>query len=67
MDEVIAFIIGVFLVVMNVLGIYFSVSLLSGDRFVKNDWAVQRGYAEYIPNATNGTMRFEWIDLNKGE
>ena len=48
-------------------GVILCTSLLFGDRLVSEKWMVEQGYAEWVPNTTNGTSRFEWVDLNKGE
>ena len=35
----------------------------SGYVEVKETFAVEQGYAEFVPDTTNGTIRFEWKEL----
>jgi hypothetical protein len=54
-------------IALSVVGFTLVSMMIVGDyRLVNDQWSVKQGYAEYIPDTTNGTVRFEWI-INKGE
>ena len=43
-------------------GLLLIVLLLTGYFPVKRDVMVEKGYAEYVLNTTNGNSRFVWVD-----
>ena len=48
-------------------GICFISAMFCDFRLVNDAWLVEQGYALFVPDTTNGTIRFEWIDLAKVE
>jgi hypothetical protein len=54
----------ILLILFGLYGVIVSICLLTNYNLVGEQTAIGRGHAEFVADTTNGTIKFEWIELD---